>query len=247
MSIFQNFPNQSGTIEPLLDGHIYYLPNSAKFRAKDSGIVVDLKWGSSKERISVQVFLEQICLQCAAEAVANGVNEISWRFSFPTTFTIDDQRYFKAAWELIGKRCCIKTGIKSVDEAPLSQTESVAFAQYFANRNIYGFNALISRGVVCINIGRETSDISIWQGGNNELKWQTVLYFAERDLFHELIRYTPKFLGWFKYNLDLEYLEQLTANPRAFLPNWMSLLPRTAGICCTNCRNWGRFPRLKTL
>ena len=215
-SIFQSFPNQSGTVEPLLDGHIYYLPNSAKFKVKDSGIVFDLKWGSSIERISSQAFLEQICLQCSAEAVANGVQEISWRFSYPSVFTVADERDYKSAWQLISENNSVKTGIKCVEGNPLGLSESIAFAQYCTRMNTHGFNAAISRGVVCINIGKETTDISIWQGSKNELKWQTTLLLAESDLFLELLRFNPKFLDWFKYKLNFEDLERLTASPKAF-------------------------------
>jgi hypothetical protein len=216
LSIFQNFLNPTDVIEPLLNGHIYYLTDSVKFRAKNPGIMVDLKWGSQDERDNARIFLEQICLQCSAEAVNNSVKEISWRFSFPTAFTVENQEHFKSAWGLICENCYAKTGIKSVEEIPVSQTESVAIAKYFANMNVHGFNAAIYRGAVCIDIGGGTSDISIWQGMNNELKWQTSLLFAGRDIFLELFRSNPGFLGLFKVKGDLDYLAALKDNPKAF-------------------------------
>lgn len=178
--------------------------------------MVDLKWGNPEERDNARAFLEQICLQCSAEAVTCGVQEISWRFSFPTAFTVENQEYFKSAWELICENCNTKTGIKSIEKKPLSQTESVAIAQYFTNMDTYGFNAAISRGAVCIDIGGGTSDVSIWQGIKNELKWQTSLLFAGRDIFLELLRFNPKFIELFNVKVDLDYLIWLKNNQKAF-------------------------------
>ena len=45
---------------------------------------------------------------------------------------------------------------------------------------------------VCIDIGGETSDISIWQ--DNTLCWQTSIRFAGRHIFLDLLKHKPNFL-----------------------------------------------------
>ena len=113
LSIFHDFQfyslkqiqSSQGLFEPILDGHIYFLPNVEEFRARMPGIIVDLKWGSTDERPRAQAFLEQLCIQCAAEAVLKGAKSISWRFSFPTAFSISDREDFIHIWNTICKQC----------------------------------------------------------------------------------------------------------------------------------------------
>ena len=59
------------------------------------------------------------------------------------------------------------------------------------HKNEYATGGFAS-GAVCIDIGGETSDISIWQ--DNKLYWQTSIRFAGRHIFLNLFRHNPEFL-----------------------------------------------------
>ena len=66
-------------------------------------------------------------------------------------------------------------------------SESIVTGRFFAGK-FGGF----ADGAVCIDIGGETSDISIWQ--DNMLCWQTSIRFAGRHIFLDLLKHKPNFL-----------------------------------------------------
>ena len=183
-SLFQKLGN-NGADEPLLDGHIYFLDDYKALPAAKN-IVNDLKWSTSRtDREHIKVFLKQLCLQCAAEAIDNGAKEIHWNFSHPLAFTEHDRGQFERIWKDVGSACESATGLSQRVVTP-AQSESVVTAKFFASTLPF------ASGAVCIDIGGETSDISIWQ--NNELYWQTSLRFAGRHIFLNLLRENPEFL-----------------------------------------------------
>ena len=190
-SLFQKLGNQE-TDEPLLDGHIYFLYDYKALPSAEN-IVNDLKWSTSQtDREYIKVFLKQLCLQCTAEAINNGADEINWNFSHPLAFTERDRGQFESIWKDVGSACESATGLSQRVVTP-AQSESVVTAKFFASgpQNEYAPGGFAS-GAVCIDIGGETSDISIWQ--NNELYWQTSLRFAGRHIFLNLFRENPEFL-----------------------------------------------------
>ena len=190
-SLFQNFGN-NGTDEPLLDGHIYF-PDEYKELASAKNIVSDLKWSThSINRKHLKVFLKQLCLQCAAEAINDGATKINWNFSYPLAFSEVDKGDFENIWKAVGSTCESATGITQRIVSP-GQSESVVTAKFFAStrQNPQAVGGFAS-GAVCIDIGGETSDISIWQ--NNELYWQTSLRFAGRHIFLDLLKGNPSIL-----------------------------------------------------
>ena len=172
-------------------------------------IISNLKWSiNPQDRDHIKVFLKQLCLQCAAEAVYAGAGEINWNFSVPLAFRDDDIGYFENTWEEIGKACKDATGLSYKVKFP-AQSESVATAKFFANTD--GFTT----GAVCIDIGGETSDISIWH--NNELYWQTSLRFAGRHIFLNLLREKPSVLEHLKADRsDIDLLKEY-ADPKVSL------------------------------
>jgi hypothetical protein len=180
LSIFHDFMLRQKDLRPLLDGHIYFFLSHKDFNAAGDDMRTDLKWGDKVERTRAKTFLEQLCLQCGAEAAAKGASEISWRFSYPTAFSSEDEETFISMWDLIVKGNQKQTGIKPAEEKPVYKSESIASASYFANDP--STKAPITEGVVFIDIGGKTSDISIWQGPNKLLA-QTSLRFAGRDIF----------------------------------------------------------------
>ena len=188
-SLFQKLGN-NGADEPLLDGHIYFLENYNKL-AKN--VVSDLKWSTSPiDREHLKVFFQQLCLQCAAEAINDGAAEIIWKFSHPLAFTERDRGQFQRIWNDVGSACESATGLSQRVVLP-AQSESVVTAKFFEStlQNEHATGGFTS-GAVCIDIGGETSDISIWQ--NNDLYWQTSIRFAGRHIFLNLLRENPEFL-----------------------------------------------------
>ena len=208
-SLFQELGN-NGKDEPILDGHIYFLYD---YRALPDAknIISDLKWSTSAiTRERLEVFLKQLCLQVAAEAINNGANGIHWNFSYPLAFTQRDRGQFERIWKNVGSACESLTGLSQRVVTP-AQSESVVTAKFFASgpQNEYAVGGFAS-GAVCIDIGGETSDISIWQ--DNELYWQTSLRFAGRHIFLNLLRENPEFLKNFDVNSeDIKSLRKASA------------------------------------
>ena len=205
-SLFQTLGNK-GADEPILDGHIYFLDDYKDLPSAEN-IVSDLKWSTSSiDREHIKVFLKQLCLQCAAEAINDGAEEINWNFSHPLAFTERDRGQFERIWKDVGSACESATGLSQRVVTP-AQSESVVTAKFFAStlQNQYAIGGFTS-GAVCIDIGGETSDISIWQ--NNELYWQTSLRFAGRHIFSNLLRENPEFLKNFGVDHgDIKLLEE---------------------------------------
>ena len=169
-------------LTPLLDGRIYFVEN---FELGEN-VVSDLKWSPEPEkRIQTRAFIEQICLQCAAEAMDNNVGEINWYFSYPLAFSQADKVQFNDTCTKAIAACEEIIGIQK--GTVTFESESLAAARYLAGQ-FGGF----ADGAVCIDIGGETSDISIWQG--NTLCWQTSIRFAGRAIFLDLLKHKPNFL-----------------------------------------------------
>ncbi len=184
-SLFQEnsigIPPRDG-IKPLEDGRIYFVFEDSKLQ---ENVFSNLKWSAlAVDRKRTQAYLEQICLQCAAEAAANSVSEINWRFSYPIAFSNTDTANF-------GSIC--KTAANNISETGFQianvsiETESIVTAKFFGGK-FGGF----ADGAVCIDIGGETSDISIWQ--DNTLCWQTSVRFAGRHIFLDLLKHKPSLL-----------------------------------------------------
>ena len=205
-SLFQKLGNQKPD-EPLLDGHIYFPPGYIEL-SDAKNIVHDLKWSTREiDREHLKVFLKQLCLQVAAEAIDDGATEINWNFSHPLAFTERDRGLFERIWKEVGSAYESATGLSQQVVTP-AQSESIVTAKYFATKLQNEFaTGGFTTGAVCIDIGGETSDISIWQ--NNELYWQTSLRFAGRHIFLNLLKENPEFLKHFGADDgDIELLEK---------------------------------------
>lgn len=193
-SLFQKL-GDSNPDKPILDGHIYFLHDYTALPSAEN-VVSDLKWSTSAiDREHIRVFLKQLCLQCAAEAIDHGAKAINWNFSYPLAFTDRDRGQFQGIWKDVGSACEHLTGLAQQVVTP-AQSESVVTAKFFAStlQNQYATGGFTT-GAVCVDIGGETSDISIWQ--DNKLYWQTSIRFAGRHIFLNLIRENPEFLKHF--------------------------------------------------
>ena len=169
------------SIKPLLDGRIYFVDDPTL----PENVISNLKWSDDPvDRKRTQAYLEQICLQSAAEAAADGVSKINWRFSYPIAFSAGDRADFEITCTAAANDVS-ETGFQT--EGVNLETESVVTGRFFGGK-FGGF----ADGAVCIDIGGETSDISIWQ--NNTLCWQTSIRFAGRHIFLDLLKHKPNFL-----------------------------------------------------
>lgn len=204
------------------------------------GIITDLKWSEDKTvRERTQTFLEQLCLQCAAEAAAYGVTEVSWRFSYPSAFSTDDIQSFERIWQQITHKCTKDIGFTLSPDSPEKKTESIAASHFFAyHPKMQGYKqGLFGPGMVCMDIGGETSDITIYQ--DNKLHWQTSLRFAGRHVFLNLLYAKPDFLN-ISFGADVASLNKTIGNRTAFYAqadalinsqgiDWLNTLPHHAG------------------
>ena len=227
-------------LEPLLNGHIYFLSDYQRFNDENTKgrIYSDLKWSSDPaDRRRAQVFFRQLCLQCAAEAVAVGATGIKWRFSFPMAFSRRDQTDFGGIWSNVTNACTQVTGLNN--EGIESEPESIVIAKYFAHST---FPGTFAPGAVCIDIGGATSDISIWK--NNELCSQTSLRFAGRNIFLDLLAATPKFLRHFGVD------DQVTNKLEGVIGNNLGCYPQIDALLENEYQDWlelflltkGEFP-----
>ena len=205
LSLFQRFSDNNG-LRPLLDGHIHFVSNYKEFRSAEK-VFTDLKWSPQpNDKIRASIFLEQLCLQCAAEAANDGVKRINWQFSYPIAFSEGDRDNFRQIWHRITDTCSTVTGLQLGDVR--SESESIAAAQFFAStRQSEDASGAFADGAVCIDIGGETSDISIWQDG--KLHWHGSLRLAGRRVFLDMLKGYPDFLGNFGVNQsDVDLLKR---------------------------------------
>jgi len=184
------YGKQSSLTAPdvLLDGHIFYI-NDISYKAfredKRNGegggfntedIYSDLKWSDDPEdRKLIKAFLEQLCLQVRAEAAAEGIKDIDWAYSVPTSFSRDQRDFIRAIWDDL------------VEEGtPDKKTESLCTAAYFLDAQ----QASLASGAICIDIGGASADIAIWQ--QHEMLLQTSLLLASREIFVKTIQAAPE-------------------------------------------------------
>lgn len=239
LSIFRDFqnPKDPNRLRALLDGRIYYLFNLSYLDVNSRGFAADLKWSNDEmDRLRTMAFLEQLCLQVAAEAVSKGVNQVAWAYSFPTAFSREMMASFSQIWELIIKGCAALTGLTRAEESLTAKTESVATAIFF--REHPECHAPIALGTVCMDIGGSTTDIAIWQ--NNNLLWQASLRIAGRDMFSSPLYARPGFLKVFNVDVTKLVEEKGKGNLTSFHimvdamvkglgKQWFDLLPTVGG------------------
>lgn len=175
---------------PLFLGNIYYLDGPANI--DDDGEIQNdvqtdnMKWNdgnNSSGLNSMLGFLMQLGMQCMAEAIYSGVNQINWSYSYPIAFTFADIMKFERLWDEdiyseLSKISNIKMG------EPKKLTESAAVAAYF----VKGMKATPASGMVCIDIGGGSTDIAVWQGRQTDnMQKQASIRFAGRDILNKYL------------------------------------------------------------
>ncbi|NJM24086.1 MAG: hypothetical protein HC907_38730 [Richelia sp. SM1_7_0] len=182
-----------GRERPIYDGRIY-IPDFSKFKQEEDWIETGARMKSQSKAdflVWVRLFLKNLVLIIAANAVKSGVTQIKWSLSYPSTFSYDDKTRYSQIWQDLAAELQGKTGIcnlpPQLDDIANFRTQSLAIAQYFADQEDYN---LVN--TTCIDLGGGTSDISIWQ--NNNLIHQCSIQLAGRDLFSQFLELNPKFL-----------------------------------------------------
>jgi hypothetical protein len=159
-----------------------YVP-SLDERSLSDFVVSDIKWTKPKY---LDAFLTALINMVSAHAAKSDVGEITWKASYPTAFATSEVSRYKNAWDrglrAAGKLSSIRHKLGSDGTAATAfQTESIAFAQYFADelreQLVY---------TTCLDVGGGTSDISIWK--DMTLVHQLSIPFAGRDIFHNTLR-----------------------------------------------------------
>ena len=159
-----------------------YVP-SLNERSLADYVVSDIKWTKPKY---LDAFLTSLINLVAAYAAKQDVGKINWKASYPTAFSTSEVNRYQKAWQRALKAADKISNVKhslGKDGSPKAafQTESVAFAQYFADE--LGEQLVYS---TCLDVGGGTSDISIWK--NMTLVHQLSIPFAGRDIFHNTLK-----------------------------------------------------------
>ncbi|MCL2925802.1 MAG: hypothetical protein MGF17_14595, partial [Trichodesmium sp. MAG_R04] len=173
---------------PIIDGRIY-VPDRSRFEPSPSWIETNLHW---RNYTANKLFLKNLALYASTIAAQEGVIEIQWCISYPTTFSRRDQNRYAKTWQDLTEELQAQTGIKHIcpvpDDVGFFKTESLAFAQYFADME--GFDLVRT---TCLYMRRETSDISVWY--NNKLIHQCSVLFAGHHLLSDFLELNPNFLS----------------------------------------------------
>ena len=195
LSIFQLLNDTSPhgimpSIRPLQDGNVLWLQSADGedadyFRNTNKQIDSNLKWKVDPlDNLKVEAYIKQICLQSLVEAAQNGVGNISWNFSYPTAFSVNQQMNFTNTCNGAVNEALQDSGFTTQGVVPNHWAESHAAAYYFSNAG--GFH--LAGGAVCLDIGAGTTDITIISGMPPKIVFHTSLKFAGRYLFKSIYK-----------------------------------------------------------
>lgn len=171
-------------VRPLIDGHVFLLSseNARVFEQFAAQIDANLKWADDdKQRRKTAAYIKQICLQAAAEAFANGAEEIEWNFSYPTAFSQAQKISFQSICR------------EAVESSPNFFSESKAAAYHF--NKLGGKAGNFAQGAICVDIGAGTTDISVVSGEPPRIVYHTSIRYAARELFKPIYDRYELFAG----------------------------------------------------
>lgn len=190
LSIFQQLNNiQMGArIRPLQDGNVFWLlsaegDNANDFRGNSGRIDANLKWkNDTVGRQKVEAYIKQICMQSLAEAAQNEVDEVSWNFSYPTAFSVNQRMTFNQTCEAAADDAVQDSGFALGDVDDWAESKAIAYCF----RRAGGHN--LAGGALCLDIGAGTTDISVVSGTPAKIVYHTSLQFAGRYLFRSIYK-----------------------------------------------------------
>lgn len=181
--------NTRQRLRPLQDGHVLTDINLELLNKLGDLVDTNLKWKKEDaERAKTAAYISQVCLQALVEAVANGVENIQWNFSYPTAFSGEQKATFISNCTSGVKDAYLDSGLiseKDID-AYISEnvemwSESKASAYYFNKLN--GGAANFAEGALCVDIGAGTTDISVISGQPGRIIYHTSVQYAGRYMF----------------------------------------------------------------
>lgn len=199
--------NPEDNMKAISDGIIPFLKGTRDYDQSKEKIKSDLKWSQDKIEY-MNTFINQLSIMSAIESLSKGASKIKYRFSYPSAFS---RRTLVALSNSINRS--ISNLNKSFSEciSPNAEleTEGLAATYFYAippRGNIVP-RATFNSGVVTIDIGGGTSDISVIEGKDNEFKFRTSLKFAGRELFLTPIIRNPDFLK--KFGISDEEIKRI--------------------------------------
>jgi hypothetical protein len=174
--------SESDTTPDFITKARIYVPSLSE-RSLADYVVSDIKWTKPKY---LDAFLTSLINLVAAYAAKQDVGKINWKASYPTAFSPSEVNRYQKAWQRALQAANQISSVKhslGKDGSPKNafQTESIAFAQYFADE--LGEQLVYS---TCLDVGGGTSDISIWK--DMTLVHQLSIPFAGRDIFHNILK-----------------------------------------------------------
>ena len=166
----------------ITEARIYFPRYYANFSQE---VITNVKWKHIKCQ---QPFLAQLARMISVEAAIENVRTVEWAVSYPSAFSQQDLNFYQDTWRRILEDLSRISGqIHSLSPEGL-QTESIAFAQYFAD--------VLNKPLVhatCVDVGGGTSDLSIWS--DQKLVHQASVPYAGYDIFHNLLRNNLEYAG----------------------------------------------------
>lgn len=196
-TIFNDYTGKfSGvTDRPLVRGNIYYL-EGARSIGDDTVIKEtihdDMKWeqgSSNPETVNrIKGFLEQLTMQCLAEAVYMGIKNVQWLYSYPKAYDEDQIDVLQSIWNSTVIPCLndisnviYNNNVSGTSLANAeSRTESKSMSDFFVKKQKAAIGV---RGMVCFDIGGGSTDIAVWHGQTaTEPIHQCSFKFAGRDI-----------------------------------------------------------------
>ena len=166
--------NPSSNPEPMIDGVILFV-DPIQWMDIFTGVEVheNLKWSiDESERSHIATFLKQVLLSIMTEARCCGVNKISLRYSYPSSFSTKMKNDLTNFWSAI-----VGIGTSTGFEIGLShpEMESACICKYLV-RERGSTAAAPDRPQVVVDVGGGTADVAIWM--ENKLQIQTSLLLA---------------------------------------------------------------------
>ena len=134
-----------------------------------------------------QPFLKQLALMISAHAVRHGVEEMTWKLSYPTAFPSNIRRNYQELWKKLIEELNSISGLDhKLNSSPLL-SEAVAFARCLAENK----STKQLQHTACMDIGGRTTDISLWQ--ESKLIHHVSVPFAGQHICTKVLDYRPGF------------------------------------------------------
>jgi hypothetical protein len=221
---------------PMWSCFVYYIDNIQSvvrdLTASDlRALKIDLKWSMTQlegtphtYRTLIQLYLQQIVLQAAAEAFDRQVDldQIRWRFSYPEAFQRDQLLNFKRATEAAVEQAFPRG--RNVAQRIDTFAESRATAHFF--RDTLPLDT--AEPLVTLDIGGQTTDITIWR--DEKVVWRGSLQLAGRHLLIEHLVARPSIL---------KDILAVTRLPPRSKPSYERVLPELIEVKSTQIRMFG--------